>query len=195
VNVVLISPTMFFLLKRTVAGGLAGLLVLGVLGVGLRRLLGDSVPPLSLTWSAVWTGCAVCGVVLVSDGLIHGTLWLAWGEGYRRRYRELAGLFRGQSLAAALTGALMAGVGEELVFRGMSASPGVLFPAAVVFGLAHHVRRSLWGFTVWSVWEGTLLAAAMAWTGELAAVMVAHFLHDFLGFLAFRWENRRAPVV
>ena len=185
---------MFFLLKRTVAGGLAGLMVLSALALALRYLLGDRVPPLSLTTNNVLTGCAVCAVVLASDGLIHGSLWLTWGEPYRRGYRELAGVFRGQSFAAVVTGALLAGVGEELIFRGLSTSPFVLFPAALVFGLLHHVRRSLWGFTLWSVWEGTLLAAAMVWSGELVVTMVAHFLHDFLGFFAFRWENRRPPL-
>ncbi len=89
----------------------------------------------------------------------------------------------------------MAGIGEELVFRGLSASPFVLFPLALLFGLLHHIRRSLWGFTVWSIWEGVLFAGTMISTGELVVTMVAHFLHDFLGFFAFRWENRRRTVV
>ncbi len=186
---------MFFLLKRTVVGGLAGLLVLSGLGLGLRWLLGGRVPSCSLTMNAVLTGCAVCGAIVVSDGLLHGTLSLVWGAPYRRGFHELASVFREQSLAAIVAGSLMAGIGEELVFRGLSASPFVLFPLALLFGLLHHIRRSLWGFTVWSIWEGVLFAGTMISTGELVVTMVAHFLHDFLGFFAFRWENRRRTVV
>jgi hypothetical protein len=64
-------------------------------------------------------------------------------------------------------------------------------PAAVAFGLLHHVRRSLWPFTPWSIWEGLLLAAGLFYTGNLAATMVGHFLHDVIGFLVFRYVNAR----
>ena len=134
----------------------------------------------------------MCGAALVSDGLIHGGLRLAFGRRYLERYRELAATFRGQTVAAMLAGAAMAGLGEELVFRGLSRSPGVLLALAVAFGLLHHVRLRLWPFTLWSIWEGVVFAAALWWTGELAVTMIAHFLHDVLGFLIFRVENRRA---
>jgi membrane protease YdiL (CAAX protease family) len=181
---------MFFLLKRTVAGGLAGLVALALLGVGLRRLVPD-VPSLNLTSAALLTGLAVCGGVLVGDGLVHGALLLLFGEAYRSRYRELAALFRGQSIAALLTGGLMAGLGEELVFRGCGLGPVYLLAMAVVFGAAHHIPGSLAPFTVWFTWEGVLFALAMLLTGELVACMTAHFAHDCLGFLIFRHENRR----
>jgi membrane protease YdiL (CAAX protease family) len=183
---------MLFLLKRSVAGGLCGLLVLASLGLLLRHLLGDSVPRLALTIPAVCTGFVVCGAVFISDAAIHGTLWRLGGESYRHSYRELASIFRGQTLFAILTGALMAGIGEELVFRGLSASPWFLVPAGIVFGLLHHLGRPLRLFTLWFVWEGLLFALAMLVTGQLIATMAAHFLHDFVGLLAFRWTNARS---
>ena len=84
----------------------------------------------------------------------------------------------------------MAGLGEEMVFRGLSRSAAVLLALAVAFGLLHHVRRRLWPFTLWSIWEGIVFAAALWGTGELAVTMIAHFLHDVLGFVIFRVENR-----
>jgi membrane protease YdiL (CAAX protease family) len=131
-------------------------------------------------------------VVLCSDALLHGGLFLAFGEPYLRRYRELAGTFRGQSVAAMLTGAAMAGLGEELVFRGLSRQLPLLLLSALAFGLLHHVRRRLWPFTLWSVWEGVLFAVVLWWTGELVVTMTAHFLHDALGFVIFRRVNRDA---
>ena len=106
----------------------------------------------------------------------------------------MAAVFRGQSLAAILAGAAMAGAGEELVFRGPSAAPAYLIASAVVFGRLHHVRRSLWPFTAWAAWQGLLLAAAVYLTGDLFVSMVAHFLHDLTGFLIFRYLNRHSEA-
>jgi len=179
---------MLFILKRHWTSALLGLAVLILMGLIIRAFqLG---PPVGLSPRAVGLGCVVVAVVLFSDAAIHGLLCLFWGAEYRRRHRELAQMFRGQSLVAILFGALMAGVGEELVFRGGGLSPVYLFGGAVVFGLLHHIRRDLWPFTLWAVWQGLLFATAIYVTEMLCVTMVAHFLHDFIGFLIFRYLNR-----
>jgi membrane protease YdiL (CAAX protease family) len=180
---------MLFLLKRTALTALGALLILTALGLSLRQSRGDHTPPLHFTPGSVLLGVGVCGGVLVSDGLIHGTLLLLFGEAYRKRHVELAAVFRGQTLAAILCGALMAGVGEELVFRGAGTSLEYLLPMALLFGVLHHIRGSLWHATVWALWEGILFALALYLTEQLAVTMVAHFLHDLLGFLLFRRVN------
>ncbi len=183
---------MLFLLKRTWAGALAGLVILALLGFG-ARIAFDLGPPLLFTWHNAFLGVLAVGVVLGSDGLIHGLGLLVVGEPYRRRHRALAEVFRGQSAAAILAGATMAGVGEEAVFRGLGADLRYLIPSAVVFGLLHHIRRDLWPFTVWAMWEGLLFVAALRLCADqLAVTMTAHFLHDLIGFLVFRWLNAGA---
>jgi membrane protease YdiL (CAAX protease family) len=184
---------MLFLLKRTWAGGLAGLALLAALGLALRHLLSD-VPPILPSWQHVLLGVAVVAVVLVSDVSLHGLFCLVFGESYRRRHRELAAVFRGQTLAAILAGAAMAGLGEELVFRGLSKEAPYLIVSAVAFGLLHHVRWSLWPFTAWAVWQGLLFAAALWYFEALSVTMTAHFLHDFAGFLIFRRLNAMKPA-
>ncbi|HJT79290.1 MAG TPA: CPBP family intramembrane glutamic endopeptidase [Gemmataceae bacterium] len=181
---------MLFTLKRTWVGGVLGLVVLALLGFGLRRLLGTGAAAKPLPAAAV-LGVAAFAVVLSSDVLLHGLFLVLFGEPYRRRHRELAEVFRGQTAAAILAGALMAGCGEELVFRGLGTGPAYLVAAAVAFGLLHQFRRSLWPFTVWAMWQGLILGAALWWTGNLLVPMVAHFLHDLTGFLIFRNLNRR----
>jgi membrane protease YdiL (CAAX protease family) len=180
---------MLFLLKRTWAGSLAGLVVLAALGLGLRRVVPDPTP-FDFSLEALRLGVLAFGLVLASDGLIHGLLSVALGERYLRRQRELADVFEGQTVAALVAGAVMAGVGEELVFRGLGTGPAYLTASAVVFGLLHHVRAALWPFTAWAVWEGLLFAAALHLTGNLAVTMAAHFLHDTAGFLLFRYLRR-----
>lgn len=179
---------MLFLLKRTVPGSLLGLLVLALLGLTVRHFQTQPVP-LEFSWSLALTGVGIVAVVLCSDGLLHGSLWLLFGKPYLRRYEQLAGVFRRQSYAAMICGALMAAVGEELVFRGCGGTAAYLLPAAVVFGLLHQIRWDLWPFTLWSIWEGTLFALALLYTGQLLTTMVAHFLHDLIGFLIFHHLN------
>jgi membrane protease YdiL (CAAX protease family) len=180
---------MLFLIKRDWTGGLLGLVVLAVLGVGLRLLLRDG-PPVSPSLTAALLGVAAFAVVVTSDVMLHGLFLVVFGAPYRRRHRELAEVFRNQSLAAILAGAAMAGLGEEVVFRGLAKGPVYLAVAAVVFGLLHHIRGRLWPFTVWAAWQGVLLGAAVFLTGDLFVSMVAHFLHDLTGFLIFRYLNR-----
>jgi membrane protease YdiL (CAAX protease family) len=121
-------------------------------------------------------------------------LLLLFGERYLSRHRELVTEFRGQSLYAILAGAAMAGLGEEVLFRGVSTSPAYLAVGAVLFGLLHHIRGRLWPFTVWAAWQGVLFGATILVTGDLAVTMTAHFLHDLAGFLVFRHLNRRAET-
>lgn len=185
---------MLFLLKRTWYGGLCGLVVLALLGFGARQLV-PSPLALELSLEDVRWGVFAVALVLVSDGLIHGLLVLLLGERYRRKHTELARLFLGQSFPAIVMGALMAGIGEELCFRSLDGGAGYLFFSAVIFGLLHHIRGSLWPFTVWSVWQGFLFAGVMLHFQRLGVTMTAHFLHDFLGFLGFRYfYNRGAPL-
>jgi membrane protease YdiL (CAAX protease family) len=163
--------------------------VCAALGWALRALLGTGAA-WGFSEQAVLLGAAVFAVVLASDVLIHGALCLLFGEPYRRRYRALAELFRGQSLAAMLVGAVLAGLGEELLFRGLGTGPLYLGGAAVLFGVLHHIRRSLWPFTVWAAYQGMLLAGALYLTQALCVTVVAHGLHDLAGFLVFRLRNR-----
>jgi membrane protease YdiL (CAAX protease family) len=92
-----------------------------------------------------------------------------------------------------LAGSLMAGLGEEPLFRGLATDPLVLAGLAVLFGVLHHIRWSLWPFTLWAIYEGLLFAAALYGTGNLFVTMVAHGLHDLTGFWIFRAQARRLP--
>jgi Type II CAAX prenyl endopeptidase Rce1-like len=183
---------MLFLLKRSAWTGAVALVVLASVGVGLRCSLGASATPLNITFPLIFIGISVAAAVIVCDGVIHNLLVLVFRGTYARRFRELTEVFRGQSYTAIFMGALLAGIGEELVFRGLGTSVWYLFPAAVVFGLLHHIRRSLWPFTLWSILEGCLFALALWWWDELVVTMVAHFLHDVIGFLIFKVELHKA---
>ncbi|HMF11684.1 MAG TPA: CPBP family intramembrane glutamic endopeptidase [Gemmataceae bacterium] len=169
------------------------MILLTAIGLGVR-LAFEAGPELGVSIRALALGIAVFGIVLASDVSLHGLFCLLFGTRYRRRHRELAAVFRDQRLSAILAGSLMAGVGEELVFRGLSESHVYLVGGALAFGVLHHVRRDLWPFTVWAVWQGLLFASVVYLTEMLAVTMVAHFLHDLAGFLIFRYVNTRMPI-
>lgn len=183
---------MLFLLKRTWPPALAALVLLAALGIGVRTLRGGG-PEFGFSLRDTVLGVAVAAGVLVNDASLYGLFCLVFGESYRHRHRALAAIFRDQRFAAIVVGAAMAGIGEELIFRGLSLSPYYLLGGAVVFGLLHHVRRDLWPFTIWAAWEGVLFATALYVTEMLAVTMIAHFLHDLIGFLIFRYLNQVAP--
>jgi membrane protease YdiL (CAAX protease family) len=180
---------MLFLLKRTWRGALAGLIGLAILGLAWRAIW-ESGPAYAFSVANAALGIAVVAVVILSDVLLHGLLLALFRDGYRWRHRELVQVFQGQTWAAILAGAAMAGIGEELVFRGLGTGPVYLTSAAVLFGLLHHIRRRLWPFTLWAMYQGFWFAGAVSWTGALSVTMVAHFLHDLAGFLIFRYLNR-----
>jgi membrane protease YdiL (CAAX protease family) len=190
---------MLFLLKCRWQDSLGALIVLVFLALCLRQLLHLwfvafpnfwGGPRLDNSWHAALAAVAVFALVICSDGIIHFTLLLGWGTSYRVRFRELAGLFRKQKYGDMLAGAVMAGLGEELLFRGISLEPAVLVATSILFGLLHHVRRRLWPFTLWSIYQGLLFAVVVYLTGNLFITMVAHFLHDFCGFVVFHWSTK-----
>jgi membrane protease YdiL (CAAX protease family) len=181
---------MLFLVKRTWRTAFLALLVLTGLGLTGRLFFPDA-PDLGFSAQNAGLGVAVAGCVLISDLLLHFTFRQLFGHTYLKRHAELAATFRGQSNAAILAGSLMAGIGEELVFRGWSTDTAFLAGSALAFGAFHHIRQRLWPFTVWSAYEGALFATALVLTGALYVTMTAHFVHDLVGFVMFRWLNAR----
>lgn len=191
---------MLFAVKNRVGPALLMLvaLVAGALlareGLGLRWRL-------ELSPSVAWQVPLGLGVVLLSDGLVQNGLWWALGDRYLARYRALAEYFRPQGLLQIAAGALLAGGGEELFFRGVlleglmsrtGLGPVVAVGAsALVFGALHLIPTAgLAPFAIWAVWEGLLLGTFYVVTRSLLVLMLLHAAHDFLGFSLFAWQRR-----
>jgi membrane protease YdiL (CAAX protease family) len=181
---------MLFLLKRRTSTSLIALAAMLVIAMASRQLT-SGVPVLHATLPLVVIGVGVAACLVVIDGVLHALASWLFGAAYHKRFHELSDVFRRQSYSAMVAGAMIAGIGEELIFRGLGTSAWYLFGAAVVFGLLHHIRRSLWPFTLWSILEGCLFGLALILTGELAVTMVAHFLHDLIGFIVFKVERNK----
>ncbi len=87
---------------------------------------------------------------------------------------------------------LLAGVPEEILFRGAMQPVLGLFATAVVFGALHAVTPV---YFVYATVAGALLGALADWRGSLWAAMAAHTTIDVIMFLALMraWRRRAGP--
>jgi len=110
-----------------------------------------------------------------------------------RRIREaldevFVPLFRRCTWDELLALALVAGVGEEMLFRGWmqawltpTVGPyGALAVTSIAFGLVHAVTPA---YVVLAAFIGLYLGGLQLWTGNLLAPIVVHALYDFVALL------------
>ncbi len=97
----------------------------------------------------------------------------------------VAELFPQKSWAQFALVAMLAGVGEELLFRGVLQTmfaewTNVVFglaAASLLFGLAHAMSRL---YFLLATMIGIYLGGLLLWYNDLIAPMVAHALYDFI---------------
>ncbi|MCB1140394.1 MAG: CPBP family intramembrane metalloprotease [Leptospiraceae bacterium] len=93
-------------------------------------------------------------------------------------------LFRGLPLSDLFWLSLLAGVGEELLFRGFFhlwmldwfGLPAALAITAVAFGLVHWITPT---YALLAGAMGLLLSASMVWSENLLVAILVHGLYDF----------------
>jgi hypothetical protein len=190
-------------------GGARRRLWLILLGVGfeggfalLALLLGWLLeqPPLE---SFRWSLREAAGGVAACLPLVLGALALMrWPIGPLRQIQQfseevIGPLFRSSGVLDLAVISLLAGVGEEMVFRGvlqpvlgrwLGALPGLLL-ASILFGLLHPITPA---YVVLAAAIGVYLGCLFEWTQSLLLVIVAHALYDFLVLL---YLQRRYPDV
>ena len=122
----------------------------------------------------------------------------------RKQAAHLAvGLFRGSTIPQLLLVSAVAGIGEELLFRGLLIGsltegtgvgiPLALFVSSGVFGLAHPISRS---YAVVAGAVGLYLGGTYLWSGGVLAPIVAHGLYDFVALwhLLRKEDDDEAPA-
>jgi len=125
--------------------------------------------------AAVVTGLAVAAVLALVI-LTARAVWPAYRESIDPVVRQV---FGGADLPVLLTVSLMAGVSEELLFRGVLQELIGLVPAAALFGFLHWgFRRELWTYGATAVFLGLALGLAYRWSGHLLVPMTAHAAYD-----------------
>lgn len=175
----------------------------GLLALFLSWLLGYPLHD-ALRWeTAAWVWGTLAVVPLL--GIMAMVLWAPWPP-FRRLVAALdelvIPLFRTCNLADLALISALAGLGEEMLFRGViqrvladlggeSIGPWLgLVAASLLFGLAHAITRAYVGM---SAIIGAYLGLLWMATENLLVPIVAHALYDFLA-LVYLVRIRNAPT-
>jgi membrane protease YdiL (CAAX protease family) len=178
-------------LGTLVEAGLALLAVLLAAAFGVE--LADEM---RFSWRAVGLGIVVCLPMLA---LLLITVHFPVGPLHHMRtlFRDqIAPLFATCRWYDMLWISVLAGVGEELLFRGalqlglagVLGPAGALLAASAVFGICHWLS-AFYAFLAMLI--GTYLGAIVMHGGGLTMAMTAHAVYDFVALLYLtRWSRR-----
>ncbi len=175
------------------------LLPLAVVGEGALAIVGGvwlyaAGHPVRMgaTWAALGAGVAVAvGLALVQWWLQRWAPPVGPVDAMRELQRTIfEPLFAPLSTAEVVAISALAGIGEEILFRGaVQASFG--WPiASIAFGACHlGLSRRGWVLGLWAALAGAVLAGLAIATGGLLAPIVAHAGYDLAALL---WIRRQA---
>lgn len=168
-----------FLVAATLSEGL-----LGVMGLGLCHYGGLPI--------GAWLGVDASVVAWCAVGVVPSLLLIPWSLrstwppliAFRAEVEEMVvPMFEGMGVASMLWISLMAGAGEELLFRlwlqqaltGAVGPLGGLLLASLLFGLAHPISRL---YVVTAAAIGAWLGLLMLASGSLVPAIFVHAVHD-----------------
>ncbi len=162
--------------------------------IGLAWLLGwafDRLPLSTFRWN--WSDAAL-GALTTLPMLALFFVLVRWPVGPLARMKKLTDEFIRPLLSPCtvldLFGiSILAGLGEEMLFRGVlqgamsdwlqSPVQGLII-ASVLFGLGHALT---WTYAIFATLMGLYLGWIWQWTGNLMTVALAHALYDFIALL------------
>lgn len=112
---------------------------------------------------------------------------------------QLGALVAARSPAELALLAAVAGISEEVLFRGVVqvalarvfGDPGALLAASVLFGLVHFATRA---YAVLAGVMGLYLGALFLFQGTLLAPIITHALYDFIALILVARRYRAAPA-
>ena len=150
----------------------------------------DQPPLAGFAWEedAVWSGLAVAALMLIAMMAAFGKPIGPFRRIQKFLDRELLPVLAGCSAADLALMSVAAGVGEEMLFRGVvqgaltrQLGPGLgVAGAGLVFGLLHPVSPT---YVALAALLGVSLGILQLVTGNLLAAIVAHAVYDFLALL------------
>lgn len=117
--------------------------------------------------------------------------WLV--DGVREVYHEvLVPLFSRFEAPGIVVIGVLAGIGEEWLFRGVLLPTVGWVLSSIIFGIAHIGSKSMVAFGVWASGMGFVLGGLALATGGLTAPMVAHGVYDMLALAYLRQGAHKA---
>jgi membrane protease YdiL (CAAX protease family) len=176
------SPARLTLIVAAGEGGMLAAAILAAWATGVRLQAG--------VWRAglLWGLLAAAALAAINLALLRygGDAW----PGHSLRHvcrlvvRPLFGQLRLWQIALI---SLLAGLGEELLFRGVLQPFIGVVAASLVFGAVHVGGRSFVGYGAWAATIGLFFGGLAVWTGGLTAPVVAHAMYDALALAYVRF--------
>lgn len=185
------SPNRFLLIAMLFEGGLvaAALFIAWLVGIdpwyGMSRGSYDAADfARDVLWGVAATGPAVCILMLEEQAW-----WPALHDLKGQVSQLLDRLMAGARLWHLLLIAIAAGLGEELLFRGLIQAGianllpagwsliGSLLIASLLFGLCHYLSHT---YFVLATLAGLYFGLLMVISGSLLPAIIAHALYDFV---------------
>ena len=163
-----------------------GLFALGWLLVGAARA--QVWLKFSASWSATASGLLLCIPLLSALYLVERSRWAPVLHLTRLIDEKVTPIFTNCKVFDLALIALVAGVGEELFFRGwlqpalitrFDVWVGIL-AASLIFGLAHYLST---GYAVYAFLTGIYLGLIFLASENLYIVMLIHALYDFIALV------------
>ena len=138
----------------------------------------------------LWVGVAAAIVLALANWYLLCRAPEVAGIGaIRRLYEEnLKPAFGGLQVLDLVAISIAAGIGEELLFRGVLQSEVGLVLASLVFGLLHTGGSGTLAFGCWVAVMGGVLGGLAIWTNGLLAPIVAHAAYDAAALAYIRWD-------
>lgn len=176
--------------------GAAQIVLFAFLGEGALLLAGLGwilLRDLPLTWGepvpAMVAGLAGAGTLAIAQyAILRHAPPIAPVRSLRRLHQQLlVPMFRHSRLAEIVAISILAGVGEEMLFRGAMQPEWGLLTASLVFGACHVGNRLTVPLGIWAACTGLLLGWLAMITGGLLAPLVAHITYDAIALGYLRW--------
>ncbi len=168
---------------------------LGILALALAWMFRVPLREQLPTDSPAWAWAVSCGVLATLPMLFVFFLMLRSAQSdlvqLREQVQEMVGmLFPTGNLPQLALVAALAGVAEELLFRGVLQSLAIrwttplmgLVVASLLFGLAHALSRV---YFLFALAVGLYLGSLAIYYDDVLAPMVAHGLYDFIALAYF----------
>ncbi len=128
----------------------------------------------------------------------YGSRYFAFFRRIKRLIEdEISPLFRQIDLSTIALIALVSGLAEELLFRGvLQAEIGIWF-SSILFGAAHVWRKAAIVYGVYAAAIGLFFGAIYLWSGNLWVPALAHMVNNFAALLYYEHYLTKAkrPVV
>jgi membrane protease YdiL (CAAX protease family) len=168
---------------------------LALVGIGWASIAGHPLAPGPIAPGIVAGVASALGLAVVQLWLLRRAPDYLPVRALRQLYRDtLRPLFARVSRLDIAIISVLAGLGEELLFRGAMQAAWGPFVASVLFGLCHIGGRATVALGLWAALVGGFLAWLAIATEGLLAPILAHTLYDALALSYIRWGSHEAGM-